>query len=260
MAGNPFDDANALVGGLKTEYDQLIAELPKLREQKKAGKADLEALDRRTVEVQTKLDDLLEQIRQQTEAYNTWQTSELAKLESAKKAFVDERYVIENDLAAREQKIREDRTALDADKRAVEVIRQRVKDTEAAVMVREKANHTWFGQLSQQETDQKAIADANNSTKAALDVRSRELDMRETALAEAEKTAATNVKSSESDRSIARTILSNAKERIANLDAREDNIEQQATALERRKRDLDSREAGLNDRRDVMISNGTLKV
>lgn len=262
MGANAFEDASGMVVKLKAQFDHLTKELPKLRELKKVADQELSELNQTLVAKQGTLDTIIEQIKTQTETFNTWQRAQMKEVTDAKTTFAAEKANSIKELDAREVGLIEREKALATAQTALKTaeathtakIAKDQQDIDSQVRV----NNEWARRLNEQETTQKKQGEDVTALANKIGTRTMELDQREVIVANAEKTATEHARSAEQDRKVAKQLLYDAKERIANTDAREDALEMRKRTLDTREQGLNKKEVALNDQRNVLISNGLI--
>lgn len=262
MTSTVFEEVIDLVESMKAEYARLTEELPKLRETKKVVSQELSGLNKELVAAQEKLEQVLADIKLQTTVYGDWQASEIAKLRASELEFDVSKSKTEAILKEREDKLRLEQDNLDFSvgnhTRYVNEYSNKTEKEQASLQATKSFNEDWSRRLDAKESEQKQreekmIAESvkNKALRGELDQEAKNLEDVRVKLSEALKLA-------DGKQKTASQVLAGARERIASIEARELATGQRSIALSTRSELLDKREAALNDRRDVMIANGTL--
>jgi chromosome segregation ATPase len=257
MAGNPFEDASELVGGLREEYTKLNEDLPPLRKAVAEAKDKLLETNKAIAKAETRLDSLKTEIDERTATYNDWQRAELAQLEQKRKEVKREQSDIETDLAERLSKLEDRETAVDARVRAVKTAEARRASDQMDIDAQTQKNLDWSERLKADEERLDSQATAQEKTGVELNDRAATLDLRDKNITKGEQLLKDTIESAERDRKAAKKLREDAKISIAINDAREQELKIYANSLKKKEEKLRVDQAALNDRRNIMISNGS---
>lgn len=256
---NPFTDATILVGDLESKYAQLTKDVPKLKEVKKGLVEDVDQLNKTLIATQDKLEATNEQIVARTDAYNTWQRAELKKLDTARAVLVAKERDTEDEQTKRAIVLGELKATTDKDRLDNVATKQALVKDQEDIDAQTKVNNEWAARLGTESTKLDSRTRELDAKDMSLTSKLLALDNREKRVAKDEGFVKETSKAAEEDRHLARQLLANAKDKIAEMDARDNTLKLRAQELSNKKLNLDRIEVALNDRRDVMISNGTLQ-
>lgn len=260
--GNPFDTAVDEINELQETFDKLTSELPTLQSKVEVVRSELGGYNAQVVVAQQQLDDIKEEITKRTLTYNLWQNQELEKLhriaiqlsvdvDTLKTEQADHAALVlvkENDLVAKEAKI-DSRIALK---------QQSIEETlqEAAAQV--DTNTAWAKKLTESESQLNDREQNVHQQEQDLSERWSTIVRGEAELEQRKADVETVGKAATADRETARVLATGMKERIASTDAREEALDHKERQLKQKEKELVDKTAALNDRRNVMLSNGTL--
>lgn len=254
MSTNPFEDANALVGGLRTEYEELTKVIPKLRETKKGSLEELSQLNGQIVEAQTKLEGLKTTIKERTEAFNKWQAAELAKVNTAKNELKTDKLAFEGEKADHARQAKEQADIVGGAKTDVQTAQEQIRNDGKELVEQRAVNDKWAKNLTDKELDLKNREADLSAKTSTQDTKEAELTQREQKVAGAEQEAKELIQAAERDRDSAKTLLEGAKESIATNDARGQELDTRENILKGIAVKLNQKDAALKDKAGVIAS------
>lgn len=254
--------ASAQVSDLQSRFDQLTRDLGPLEVKVVLTKEELGTITEETDKAKESLKVIRAEVTRRTNAYNEWRDKEIKrlddkivevetaqkKLDNDKADFEATNLLIQEEFAAKQRQFN-----LSCSSQL-----QEIEELKSDVQEQVNANNRWAAQLTLLET-------ALEIQKTEADKRDIELDERRTNIVRQEaeieaKTVETNKaeQDTKAEREKARTLVKGLKERIANTDAREDAQAQERKMLDQKERELKDMKIGLDDRRNIMLSNGQL--
>lgn len=256
MTDNRFAELTEEVNRLQERHDSLKLAIPKLEANKEDAVKELDRLNRAIAKAKDSLETLEQGIKERTDAYNTWSTDQKAKIDKLKENLAADRKTFEDDMVARQAKIKEEESAIEVAKAEIETAREAIKSKQTDINEQVKVNNKWAESHKGKDEEIKAAQTHLKKDQDALATKSAELDQREDKINGAEEEAKKLVTDAERDRQTARTLLANAKGQIGDLDARDQAQDMREKTLNDKERKLKLREIALNDRAGVLTSNG----
>ena len=255
----PFAAASELVAGMEASYKDLKIQLPKLESLKKELTKEVADLNVQVIAAEDRLSKLNETIGKNTAAYNEWQRSELERLEAKKAAVKKQLNDYEHSLTDKSKRLDELSEQLESGKAQLASQRARITEDRKDLQAQSNISDKRTASLNAREIelrneqgelniDRKNVSDAQTLAEKSI----KEIEAQR-------KLVDDLVKETERDRESARVLLANTKDQIATVDMREKAADKRDQDLSKREQELDTLKRALDDRRDVMISNGTLR-